>query len=133
MTKLPTWADVVLVPVISLILAAFFAALVLLAIGQSPWQALTVMVDGALGSAYGWGYTLYYATSFVFTGLAVIIAFHAGLFNIGGEGVWRGMGGGSGLFAGQTRQSHRDHHDHVQLYRGGIDDLSAGQCAAPGW
>ena len=95
MTKLPTWADVVLVPVISLILAAFFAALVLLAIGQSPWQALTVMVDGALGSAYGWGYTLYYATSFVFTGLAVIIAFHAGLFNIGGEG--QAMLGGLGV------------------------------------
>jgi general nucleoside transport system permease protein len=37
-------------------------------------------------SAYGWGYTLYYATSFIFTGLAVTIAFHAGLFNIGGEG-----------------------------------------------
>jgi ABC-type uncharacterized transport system permease subunit len=86
MTRLPTWADVVLVPLISLFLAALVAAIVLLAIGQSPMQALTVMVNGALGSAYGWGYTLYYATSFVFTGLAVIIAFHGGLFNIGGEG-----------------------------------------------
>ncbi len=86
MTKLPTWADVVLVPIISLLLAALCAAVVLLAIGQSPWLALTVMVNGALGSAYGWGYTLYYATSFTFTGLAVIIAFHGGLFNIGGEG-----------------------------------------------
>ena len=32
------------------------------------------------------GYTLYYATNFIFTGLAVAVAFHAGLFNIGGEG-----------------------------------------------
>ncbi len=86
MTKLPTWADVVLVPMISLLLAAICAAAVLLAIGQSPVQALSVMVDGAIGSAYGWGYTLYYATSFVFTGLAVTVAFHGGLFNIGGEG-----------------------------------------------
>ncbi|MGL5009460.1 MAG: ABC transporter permease [Paracoccaceae bacterium] len=86
MTKLPTWADVLLVPFISLLLAAICAAIVLLAIGQSPWEALTVMVEGALGSAYGWGYTLYYATSFIFTGLAVMIAFHGGLFNIGGEG-----------------------------------------------
>jgi general nucleoside transport system permease protein len=86
MTKLPTWADVLLVPFISLLLAALCAAAVLLAIGQSPWQALTVMVNGALGSAYGWGYTLYYATSFIFTGLAVMVAFHGGLFNIGGEG-----------------------------------------------
>lgn len=86
MTKLPVWADVVLVPLISLFLAALVAAGVLLAIGQSPIEALGVMVNGALGSAYGWGYTLYYATSFVFTGLAVIIAFQGGLFNIGGEG-----------------------------------------------
>ena len=32
------------------------------------------------------GYTLFYATNFIFTGLAVAIAFHCGLFNIGGEG-----------------------------------------------
>ena len=86
MTKLPTWADVVLVPVISLILAALVSALVLLAIGQSPMEALTVMVRGALMTPYGWGYTLYYATSFIFTGLAVSVAYHAGLFNIGAEG-----------------------------------------------
>ena len=86
MTKLPVWADVVLVPLISLLMAAIVSALVLLSIGQSPMEALTVMVDGALGSPYAWGYTLYYATSFMFTGLAVTVAFHAGLFNIGGEG-----------------------------------------------
>ncbi len=86
MTKLPTWADVVLVPLISLLLAAVVSALVLLSIGQSPMEALSVMVEGALGSPYAWGYTLYYATSFMFTGLAVTVAFHGGLFNIGGEG-----------------------------------------------
>ena len=86
MTKLPVWADVVLVPLISLILAAIVSALVLLSIGQSPVEAFSVMVDGALGSPYAWGYTLYYATSFIFTGLAVMVAFHGGLFNIGGEG-----------------------------------------------
>ncbi|MFT4151246.1 MAG: ABC transporter permease [Paracoccaceae bacterium] len=86
MTRLPKWADVVLVPLVSLLLAAVVSALVLLAIGEDPLAALDTMVDGALGSPYGWGYTLYYATSFIFTGLAVIVAFHAGLFNIGGEG-----------------------------------------------
>ncbi|MBL4926913.1 ABC transporter permease [Fuscibacter oryzae] len=86
MAKLPRWADLALVPLISLVLAALVSAIVLVLIGQSPMQALSVMVDGALGSASGWGYTLYYATSFIFTGLGVTIAFHAGLFNIGGEG-----------------------------------------------
>jgi len=86
MRPLPLWADVVLVPLVSLALAAAISALVILAIGQNPLEALRMMVAGALGSAYGWGYTLYYATSFVFTGLCVTVAFHAGLFNIGGEG-----------------------------------------------
>ncbi len=86
MDRLPRWADVVLVPFVSLTLAAVISALVLLSIGQSPVEAFNVMVEGALGSAYGWGYTLYYTTSFIFTGLAVTVAFHAGLFNIGGEG-----------------------------------------------
>ncbi len=86
MTRLPKWADVILVPVISLALAAIISALVILAIGQNPWEAISVMVEGSLMSAYGWGYTLYYTTSFIFTGLAVTVAFHAGLFNIGGEG-----------------------------------------------
>ena len=85
MTRLPRWADVVLVPLISLLLAAVISALLILAIGGSPWQAVTTMVDGALGSPYAWGYTLYYATSFLFTGLSVTVAFHAGMFNIGGE------------------------------------------------
>ncbi|MDP1575578.1 MAG: ABC transporter permease [Cypionkella sp.] len=86
MRKLPQWADVVLVPLISLLQAALVAAIVLLAIGQSPTAALGIMIEGAFGSANGWGYTLYYTTSFIFTGLSVIVAFHAGLFNIGGEG-----------------------------------------------
>ena len=53
------------------------------------------MITGALGSSYGWGYTLYYATNFMFTGLAVSVAFHARLFNIGGEG--QAMLGGLGV------------------------------------
>ena len=86
MDRLPRWADVALVPLVSLLMAAIISAIVIIAIGQDPWEAITVMVQGSLMSAYGWGYTLYYATSFMFTGLAVTVAFHAGLFNIGGEG-----------------------------------------------
>ena len=86
MERMPKWADVILTPLISLVLAFAISALVILAIGESPVEALKVMVEGALLSSYGWGYTLYYATNFVFTGLAVMVAYHAGLFNIGGEG-----------------------------------------------
>ncbi|WP_287886091.1 MULTISPECIES: ABC transporter permease [Paracoccus] len=86
MERMPKWADVILTPLISLALAFGISALVILAIGESPVEALKVMVQGALGSSYGWGFTLYYTTNFVFTGLAVMVAYHAGLFNIGGEG-----------------------------------------------
>jgi simple sugar transport system permease protein len=95
MDVMPKWAEVVLVPLISLILAAFLSALVILAIGESPIDALKLMIDGALGSTYGWGYTLYSATNFMFTGLAVAGAFHARMFNIGGEG--QAMIGGLGV------------------------------------
>ena len=95
MDKMPRWADIVLIPFISLLLAAFFSALVILAIGENPIEALKLMIDGALMRSSGWGYTLYYATNFIFTGLAVSVAFHARLFNIGGEG--QAMIGGLGV------------------------------------
>ena len=44
------------------------------------------MLYGAFGYGSGFGYTLYYTTDFVFAGLAVSLAYHAGLFNIGAEG-----------------------------------------------
>jgi simple sugar transport system permease protein len=91
---LPRWADVALVPALT-VLAAFAASgLVVLAIGQDPVDAITILLNGALGTWEGIGFTLYYATSFIFTGLAVAIAFQAGLFNIGGEG--QAMLGGLG-------------------------------------
>ncbi|SFB17999.1 nucleoside ABC transporter membrane protein [Poseidonocella pacifica] len=86
MDRMPAWADAILVPLISLILAAALSALVIIGIGEDPIAAVKLMVAGSLGSTYGWGYTLYYATNFIFTGLAVAVAFHARMFNIGGEG-----------------------------------------------
>ncbi len=95
MEKMPAWADAVLVPLISLLLAAILSALVIIGIGEDPVAAVKLMVQGSLGSTYGWGYTLYYATNFMFTGLAVAVAFHARMFNIGGEG--QAMLGGLGV------------------------------------
>ena len=86
MDRMPHWADAVLVPLISLILAAILSALVIIGIGEDPVAAFNLMVEGALMRSAGWGYTLYYATNFMFTGLAVAVAFHARMFNIGGEG-----------------------------------------------
>jgi general nucleoside transport system permease protein len=84
--KLPVWVDVALMPVVNVIAGFLIAGLVVLFIGQNPLSALAILVNGAFGSVNNVFYTLYYATSFIFTGLAVAVAFHAGLFNIGGEG-----------------------------------------------
>ena len=86
MDKIPRWADVILIPLICLALAFIAAGVVVAAIGENPFRAITVMVKGAFGSTSGWGYTLYYATNYIFTGLCVAVAFHARMFNIGGEG-----------------------------------------------
>ncbi len=83
---LPRWIDIGLLPVVNLALALAVSALVVAGIGLDPVQVITLLVKGAFGSAAGLSYTLYYATTFVFTGLAVAVAFHGGLFNIGGEG-----------------------------------------------
>ena len=75
-----------LLPVINLALALALSAVVVLLVGESPLRALRLLAAGAFGSGEAVGYTLYYATSFAFTGLAVAVAFHGSLFNIGAEG-----------------------------------------------
>ena len=83
---LPVWADVAVIPLLNVAAAFFISGLVVLAIGENPLEAVKILIAGALGDLEGLGFTLYYATSFIFTGLAVAICFHAGLFNIGVEG-----------------------------------------------
>ncbi len=83
---LPTWVDVGLIPLLNLLLALIATSIIFIAIGENPIECIGIMVKGAVGSIKGWSYLLYYATNFIFTGLCVAVAFHAGLFNIGGEG-----------------------------------------------
>ena len=97
--ELPRWMDVALLPAVNLAFALLVAGAVVLFVGFDPAQVLALLVKGALGSAAGISYTLYYATTFVFTGLAVAVAFHGGLFNIGGEGQAMMGGLGAGLAA----------------------------------
>jgi general nucleoside transport system permease protein len=82
----PGWLVAALGPAVNLALALALAAVVIVLVGENPLRALRILAGGAFGSAEAIGYTLYYATSFVFTGLAVAVAFHGGLFNIGAEG-----------------------------------------------
>ena len=72
------------------VLAAFVGLLIGVGLtafaGENPWQVFVVIVQGAVGTSYDLGMTLFYATPLIFTGLAVALPFRAGLFNIGAEG-----------------------------------------------
>lgn len=97
--KMPRWVELAVVPAANVALAFVAAGLVVLAIGENPFQAVKYMLTGAFGDAEALGYTLFYATDYLFAGLAVAVAFHAGLFNIGGEGQAYLGGLGAGLVA----------------------------------
>lgn len=84
--KVPAWVNIALIPFLNIMLAFLVSGLVILAIGENPIEAASYLIYGAFGYDEGVGYTLYYATNLIFTGLAVSVAFKGGLFNIGGEG-----------------------------------------------
>lgn len=72
-------------------LAAVFAAfvvggIIVLAIGDNPFQTFYQLIGNSFGSLNDIGYTLFIATPLIFTGLAVAVAFRCGLLNIGAEG-----------------------------------------------
>jgi simple sugar transport system permease protein len=81
-----TFLRQLLFPLIAVIAAFVVGGILILIIGDNPIEAYRLL----LGSAFSWpdgiGYTLFYATPLIFTGLAVLVAFRCGLLNIGAEG-----------------------------------------------
>src|SRR5919107_5260309 len=73
-------------PLIAVAAAFVIGGLVVLLIGEDPIQTYSLLIGSALSWPDGIGYTLFYATPLIFTGLAVAVAFRCGLLNIGAEG-----------------------------------------------
>jgi simple sugar transport system permease protein len=73
-------------PLIAILLSFAIGAVIVLATGNNPITAYAALTEGAIGDPLALGRTLLYTTPLIFTGLAVAVAFRAGLFNIGGEG-----------------------------------------------
>ena len=46
---LPHWVDVGLIPLINLAVALIVSGLVVLIIGENPFEAMWIMIEGALG------------------------------------------------------------------------------------
>jgi len=75
-----------LFPFIAVIAAFIVGGILILLIGDNPIEAYRLLLGSALSWPDGIGYTLFYATPLIFTGLAVLVAFRCGLLNIGAEG-----------------------------------------------
>jgi ABC-type uncharacterized transport system permease subunit len=79
-------AGALVFPLVAILISFAIGALIMLATGNNPITAFGALFRGAFGSPLAVGRTLLNATPLIFTGLAVAVAFRAGLFNIGGEG-----------------------------------------------
>jgi len=75
-----------LFPLVAVIAAFVIGGILILIIGDNPIEAYRLLLGSALSWPDGIGYTLFYATPLIFTGLAVLVAFRCGLLNIGAEG-----------------------------------------------
>ena len=80
------WLAPTIQPTIALVLSAIVGGLLVLAMGQDPLQIYGVLISGSLVGVPNLMVTLQMTTPLLFTGLAVSIAFRAGLWNIGVEG-----------------------------------------------
>src|SRR5712671_6967801 len=75
-----------LFPVVAIIAAFFVGGIIVALIGDDPIYTYRLLIGSALSWPDGVGYTLFYATPLIFTGLAVAVGFRCGLLNIGAEG-----------------------------------------------
>src|SRR5918995_4448481 len=83
---MPKLARELLFPLIAVLAAFIVGGILILLVGDNPLQAYGLLFGSAFSWPVGIGYTLFYATPLIFTGLAVLVAFRCGLLNIGAEG-----------------------------------------------
>jgi simple sugar transport system permease protein len=86
-------------PLIAVVAALGAGAIFIAGIGENPFEIYALLFREAFGTGYGLGQTLFRATPLLYTGLAVALAFRAGLFNIGVEGQMY-LGGFAAALAG---------------------------------
>src|SRR5438876_1447490 len=76
----------ILFPLVAVLAAFLIGGIFVLVIGDSPIETYRLLIGSAFSWPDGIGYTLFYATPLIFTGLAVMVALRCGLLNIGAEG-----------------------------------------------
>jgi ABC-type uncharacterized transport system permease subunit len=73
-------------PLVAVLVAFIVGGIIVWLVGDNPFEVYGLLLGSALTWPDGIGYTLFYATPLIFTGLAVAVAFRCGLLNIGAEG-----------------------------------------------
>src|SRR5256714_4230696 len=73
-------------PLVAVVFAFIVGGVIVWLVGDDPISVYGLTLGSALTWPDGIGYTLFYATPIIFTGLAVAVAFRCGLLNIGAEG-----------------------------------------------
>lgn len=99
--RMVTGSSDILSPVLSIVIALLFCAIIMGILGFQPFDAYMSMLTGAFGTENGVAETLLKTTTLIFTGLSYAIAAKCGLINIGAEGqLYMGALGGilSGLY-----------------------------------
>jgi simple sugar transport system permease protein len=81
----PGLATRLLYPLGAIVATLVIASILVLIAGASPFNVFWLVLKGAAGSQFALLETLTRATPLIFTGLAVAVAFHARLWNIGAE------------------------------------------------
>jgi simple sugar transport system permease protein len=71
---------------VALCVSLVFAAGIALVAGADPWTAVRALLVGSLGSPANLTATLLKTSPLLLTGVAVMLAFRSGVFNIGAEG-----------------------------------------------
>jgi ABC-type uncharacterized transport system permease subunit len=80
------WLKPAVQPIVALIIAVITGGLLVLALGDNPFQVYWLLISGSVVGTPNILVTLQMMTPLLFTGLAVSISFRAGLWNIGAEG-----------------------------------------------
>src|SRR3989440_911132 len=73
-------------PLVAVLVAFIVGGIIVWLVGDNPFEVYGLLLGSALTWPDGIGYTLFYATPLIFTGLALTVAFRCGLLNIGAEG-----------------------------------------------
>src|SRR6266508_2358828 len=74
-----------ILPLLAVIAAFIVGGILILVVGDNPLVAYRLLIGSAISWPDGIGYTLFYATPLIFTGLAVAVGFRCGLLNIGAD------------------------------------------------